>query len=97
MPATLSCTISKIATIPNKSLEEFQPDGRALLTYWEWESGIPLPPTATQESPHITNTSTTTTNATADTNATAAPEEEEGEGNEEGEDPNEFEDCVVSP
>jgi hypothetical protein len=22
-------------------LEEFQPDGRALLTYWEWESGIP--------------------------------------------------------
>ena len=29
--------------------EEIQPDGRALLTYWEWESGIPLP----------TNTSTT--------------------------------------
>jgi hypothetical protein len=25
--------------------EEFQPDGRALLTYWEWQSGIPLPPT----------------------------------------------------
>jgi len=22
--------------------EEFQPDGRALLTYWEWQSGIPL-------------------------------------------------------
>jgi hypothetical protein len=22
-------------------LEEFQPDGRALLTYWEWQSGIP--------------------------------------------------------
>ena len=22
-------------------IEEFQPDGRALLTYWEWESGIP--------------------------------------------------------
>jgi hypothetical protein len=21
--------------------EEFQPDGRALLTYWEWQSGIP--------------------------------------------------------
>ena len=31
-------------------LEEFQPDGRALLTYWEWQSGIPLP------------TNTTTTN-----------------------------------
>jgi hypothetical protein len=27
--------------------EEFQPDGRALLTYWEWQSGIPLPTTAT--------------------------------------------------
>jgi hypothetical protein len=26
--------------------EEFQPDGRALLTYWEWQSGIPLPTTA---------------------------------------------------
>jgi hypothetical protein len=25
--------------------EEFQPDGRALLTYWEWQSRIPLPPT----------------------------------------------------
>ena len=22
-------------------IEEFQPDGRTLLTYWEWESGIP--------------------------------------------------------
>jgi len=21
--------------------EEFQPDGRALLIYWEWQSGIP--------------------------------------------------------
>jgi hypothetical protein len=29
--------------------EEFQPDGRALLTYWEWQSGIPLPPTNTEE------------------------------------------------
>jgi hypothetical protein len=28
-------------------LEEFQPDGRALLTYWEWQSGIPLPTNAT--------------------------------------------------
>jgi hypothetical protein len=37
------------------------------------------------------------TNATAvDTNTTAAPEEE-GEGNEEGENPNEFENCVVPP
>jgi hypothetical protein len=34
--------------------EEFQPDGRALLTYWEWQSGIPLvrmqQPPMTQES-----------------------------------------------
>ena len=30
--------------------EEFQPDGRALLTFWEWQSGIPL----------LTTTSTTT-------------------------------------
>jgi hypothetical protein len=35
--------------------EEFQPDGRALLTYWEWQSGIPFvrmqQPSMTQESP----------------------------------------------
>ena len=35
--------------------EEFQPDGRALLTYWEWQSGIPFvrmqQPLMTQESP----------------------------------------------
>src|SRR5918998_3205926 len=34
--------------------EEFQPDGRALLTYWEWQSGIPFvrmqQPPMTQES-----------------------------------------------
>ena len=72
------------------------------VTLWEWESGIPLPTgtTGTMEEPPLMNT--TRTNATtADTNAaaTAAPEEEEGEGNEEegGENPNEFEDCVVPP
>ena len=35
--------------------EEFQPDGRALLTYWEWQSGIPYvkiqPQPMMQESP----------------------------------------------
>jgi hypothetical protein len=60
--------------------EEFQPDGRALLTFWEWQSGIPLPPSTTMEEPPLTNTTTTTmTNATADINVTAAttpPEEE---------------------
>ena len=40
--------------------EEFQSDGRALLTFWEWQSGIPLPPTAMEESaPSSKNTTTT--------------------------------------
>lgn len=42
-------------------LEEFQPDGRALLTYWEWQSGIPYVKlqlqSMMQESP-INNTET---------------------------------------
>jgi hypothetical protein len=54
--------------------EEFQPDGRALLTFWEWQSGIPLPPTTTEE-PSMINT--TTTNTTDDTNATRAMGEEQ--------------------
>jgi hypothetical protein len=54
--------------------EEFQPDGRALFTFWEWQSGIPLPPTTTEE-PSIMNT-TTMTNATDDANTTGAMEEE---------------------
>jgi hypothetical protein len=71
------------------------PEEAALITLWEWQSGIPLPPrTATplEEPPPLMNdtTTTTTTNATttdaADTNAattTAAPEEEVGaEGDE---------------
>jgi hypothetical protein len=74
---------------------EFYPDGSAESTMWEWQSGVPLPPT-TAEEPSLMNT-TTTTNTAADTNATTAPPEEEGEGNEEGEDPNEFEECVVPP
>jgi hypothetical protein len=35
----------RLATLDGMILvgqEEFQPDGRALLTYWEWQSGIPL-------------------------------------------------------
>jgi hypothetical protein len=60
-------------------LEEFQPDGRALLTYWEWESGIPLPtPTTIGESPSSTNMTTATIDATAtESNATTDNEEEE--------------------
>jgi hypothetical protein len=54
--------------------EEFQPDGRALLTYWEWQSGIPLPPTNTEE-PSMMNT-ITMTNATDDANATGVIGEE---------------------
>ena len=54
--------------------EEFQPDGRALLTYWEWQSGIPLPPNTMEERPPSSMNTTTMTNATttSDTNATAA-------------------------
>jgi hypothetical protein len=33
--------------------EEFQPDGRALLTYWEWQSGIPLLTTTTSNTTNI--------------------------------------------
>ena len=67
--------------------EEFQPDGRALITFWEWQSGIPLPTAATtttsnmEESPPLMNTSTTTnaTTSTSDANATAPAEQGRGE------------------
>jgi hypothetical protein len=49
---------------------EFYPDGSAESTMWEWQSGVPLPPTTTKE-PALMNT--TTTNTTDDTIATAAP------------------------
>src|ERR687891_1442107 len=77
-------------------LVEFPPEEEtALITLSEWQSGIPLPTTATPEElpPPLMNdtTTTTTTNATttttdaADTNAatTAAPEEEVGAEGEE--------------
>jgi hypothetical protein len=60
--------------------EEFQPDGRALITFWEWQSGIPLPPTTTTvvEEPSMMKTTTTTTNTTTDDiNATRATGEEQ--------------------
>ena len=59
--------------------EEFQPDGRALITFWEWQSGIPLPPTTTTtvvEEPSMMKTTTTNT-TTDDTNATSATGEEQ--------------------
>jgi hypothetical protein len=71
------------------------PEEAALITLWEWQSGIPLPTgtttatTPTEEPSPLTET-TTTTNATTtgadDTNAATippAPEEEEGRGGEE--------------
>jgi hypothetical protein len=77
---------------------EFPPEEEtALVTLWEWQSGIPLPTATTPEElpPPLMNdtTATTTTNATtttsdaADTNAatTAAPAPEQGEGAEEEE------------
>ncbi|MGH9927363.1 MAG: hypothetical protein ACRD5B_18505, partial [Nitrososphaeraceae archaeon] len=59
--------------------EEFQPDGRALITFWEWQSGIPLPPTTTTvvEEPSMKNTTTTTNTTTDDANATRATREEQ--------------------
>jgi hypothetical protein len=73
--------------------EEFQPDGRALITFWEWQSGIPLPTATTtttsnmEESPPLMNTSTTTnaTTSTSDANATAPAEQGRGEEEEEEE------------
>jgi hypothetical protein len=82
---------------------EYPPEEtHSIITLREWQSGIPLPTgtTTTPEEPPLMNTTTTTTTnatTTADTNATTAAPEEEGEGNEEGEDPNEFEDCIVPP
>jgi hypothetical protein len=78
------------------------PEGTAI-EMWEWkgadlafgnedDDGTAITPE------ELSLTNTTMTNATtADTNATVATPEEEEEGNEEGEDPNEFEDCVVPP
>jgi hypothetical protein len=36
--------------------EEFRADGSRLVTMWEWESGIPLPPSTTMEEPPLMNT-----------------------------------------
>jgi hypothetical protein len=79
------------------------PEGTAI-QMWEWK-GADLPfgdeddeggTATTPEEPASMNTTMTNATTSADTNAMAASEEE-GEGNEEGEDPNEFEDCVVPP
>lgn len=67
---------------------EFPPEEEtALVTLWEWQSGIPLPPPTTAEEPSLTDTTTTTTNATTDdttatTTTTAAAPPEQGEGEE---------------
>src|SRR5918996_1478186 len=69
------------------------PEEAALITLWEWQSGIPLgqnqfadivvppPSPTTAEEPSLTDTTTTTTNATTDdtTATTALPEQGEGE------------------
>jgi hypothetical protein len=79
------------------------PEGTAI-QMWEWK-GADLPfeddddeggTATTPEEPASMNTTMTNATTSADTNAMAASEEE-GEGNEEGEDPNEFENCVVPP
>ena len=69
------------------------PEEPALITLWEWQSGIPLPTPLTttppQESPLTDDTTTTTTttdattnDAAADTNATTTALPEQGEGEE---------------
>src|ERR687898_347157 len=64
-------------------IDEFYANQTGLLTLWEWQSGIPLPPSTTMEEPPLMNTTTTTTNATAaDINATATADEEGGGGEE---------------
>jgi hypothetical protein len=79
------------------------PEGTAI-EMWEWK-GADFPfgnesddgTTTTLEEPPLMNTTMTNATAATDINATTAAPEEEGEGNEEGQDPNEFEDCVVPP
>jgi hypothetical protein len=81
---------------------EFSPEGSSFRE-WEWK-GPDFPfgnegddgTTTISEEPALTNTTMTNATTAVDTNATAAPEEE-GEGNQEGENPNEFENCVVPP
>jgi hypothetical protein len=68
--------------------EEIQPDGRPMLTFWEWQSGIPLstaiPTAATAEdSPPLMETPTAADATVDDTTATTAPPQQ-GEGGEEG-------------
>jgi hypothetical protein len=63
---------------------EFHPDGSAESTMWEWQSGVPLPPSPTtpaEDSPPPMETPTAT-DATADDTTAAAPLEEGGEGEE---------------
>jgi hypothetical protein len=65
-------------------VDEFSLTQESHITFWKWESGIPLPPpmTTTSQEPSMMNTTTTTmTNATtttnaANTNATTAEGEE---------------------
>ena len=60
---------------------EYPPEEEtALITLWEWQSGIPLLTTTTPQELLLTDTTSTTNATTTDTNATttatAAPEEE---------------------
>jgi hypothetical protein len=66
---------------------EYPPEEtHSLITLWEWQSGVPLPPPlppTAMEEPPLMNTTTTNATTAADTNATTAAPEEEGEGEEE--------------
>jgi uncharacterized membrane protein len=77
----LSCCGTKtLASLDGMILvgqEEFQPDGRALLTYWEWQSGIPIPPTTTAMDHSPASPLNTATDA-IDSNRTESTEGEQG-------------------
>jgi hypothetical protein len=66
---------------------EYPPEEtHSLITLWEWQSGVPLPPPlppTAMEEPPLMNTTTTNATTAADTNATTAAPEEEGGGEEE--------------
>lgn len=59
--------------------EEFRADGSRLVTMWEWESGIPIPPTVTAEEPSIMNRTTTNANTAGTNTSAAAAAEDEAE------------------
>jgi hypothetical protein len=59
---------------------EFNAEGTSTTTLWEWQSGIPLPPTTMEEPPLMDDTTTTTLTNTTTTTAEGEVVEEEAVG-----------------